>query len=600
MGRYQKHVEAELKDRGSFYISMRPDSPRFYKNDPNWHEGDTAPKLSVKESDKGILIDAGVYYTDKHKNSDRYYKNNPDWHEGDEVPTPLGRDAEGEIIKKAGGWFVSEDRHSPRYKGKAPRWESDEQKEADAEAKKWLKNRRPHKGVDLREKPRYVCDFETRCSQNEYENEETSVWLWCNANIETGMRERHGTSIEDFIEWAGSLQHGAVIYFHNLKFDGAFIMDYFKRNPWHYKQKLPDSYDRPADLTNGVYFTPLISDMGAWYKIEVTVIWNGKLKKKLEIYDSLKVIPHAVAKIAKDFAVGTVKGDCDYQKDRPMDYVPTEEEIDYCATDCEIVARALNVLFKEGLTKMTTASCAITGMKECIPDFDRRFPKLDKDVDDYVRLAYTGGYTAVNDLYFGERVENGCVLDVNSMYPYVMHDKMMPYGYPLQFEDDYHKLPEKLREEYPLFIQHLIADIRHKDGTPRIIQSPQVARGFMGNALYINNHKRVPLTLTNIDLEFLFKYYDVYNIEWKWGLAFHGEVGMFSDYIDKWMEVKRREKGAKRAIAKLMLNSCYGKFGTNPTRANKIPMYDIFEEKVYYEVSDKKFDQKAMVYTPGA
>ena len=55
------------------------------------------------------------------------------------------------------------------------------------------------------------------------------------------------------------------------------------------------------------------------------------------------------------------------------------------------------------------------------------------------------------------------------------------------------------------------------------------------------------------------------------GWMFRGKVGMFKDYIDKWMYVKTHEKGAKKLLAKLMLNNLYGKFATNPDVTGKVP-----------------------------
>jgi hypothetical protein len=46
---------------------------------------------------------------------------------------------------------------------------------------------------------------------------------------------------------------------------------------------------------------------------------------------------------------------------------------------------------------------------------------------------------------------------------------------------------------------------------------------------------------------------------------------LFKDYIDKWMFIKATSTGAIRQLAKLMLNSLYGKFASNPKITGKIP-----------------------------
>ena len=58
------------------------------------------------------------------------------------------------------------------------------------------------------------------------------------------------------------------------------------------------------------------------------------------------------------------------------------------------------------------------------------------------------------------------------------------------------------------------------------------------------------------------------------GWLFHSATGLFDAYIDKWSEVKAKETGGKREIAKLHLVSLYGKFASNPNVTSKIPTLD--------------------------
>ena len=69
------------------------------------------------------------------------------------------------------------------------------------------------------------------------------------------------------------------------------------------------------------------------------------------------------------------------------------------------------------------------------------------------------------------------------------------------------------------------------------------------------------LTLTNIDLELFLEHYDHSEITYHGGFKFKRITGLFKSYIDYWMEEKikagKEGNGAKRQIAKLMLNSLY-------------------------------------------
>jgi hypothetical protein len=60
-------------------------------------------------------------------------------------------------------------------------------------------------------------------------------------------------------------------------------------------------------------------------------------------------------------------------------------------------------------------------------------------------------------------------------------------------------------------------------------------------------------------------------LEYLGGWSFTATTGIFDKYIDKWMQVKMESTGGKREIAKLYLNSLYGKFGSNPVVSSKIP-----------------------------
>ena len=79
-------------------------------------------------------------------------------------------------------------------------------------------------------------------------------------------------------------------------------------------------------------------------------------------------------------------------------------------------------------------------------------------------------------------------------------------------------------------------------------------------------------------MELFFNHYDIYNIEYHSGWKFKSTIGLFTEYIDKWTDVKIKStlegNKAMRTLAKLMLNSLYGKFALNPNVQSKIPYYD--------------------------
>ncbi len=151
-----------------------------------------------------------------------------------------------------------------------------------------------------------------------------------------------------------------------------------------------------------------------------------------------------------------------------------------------------------------------------------------------------------------------------------MYEKLLPIGEPIFFEGKY-----KEDKVYNLYIQMITCTFEiKKDKLPTIqIKNTRI---FKGNE-YLENSGIEPvcLVLTNIDLELFLEQYNVYELEFICGWKFKGMNGIFTSYIDKWIERKNKatiegNKG-QRTLAKLMLNSLYGKFATSLEVQSKIP-----------------------------
>ena len=123
---------------------------------------------------------------------------------------------------------------------------------------------------------KYTADFET--TTNEFD---CRVWAWGLCEIGNFDNFKYGNSINGFIRFLES-NAPLSLYFHNLKFDGEFIIDYLFRNNFNHVE------DRKELKSNT--FTTLISDMGLFYSIEICFYKKGKYKKCVKIYDSLKII----------------------------------------------------------------------------------------------------------------------------------------------------------------------------------------------------------------------------------------------------------------------------------------------------------------------
>lgn len=402
-------------------------------------------------------------------------------------------------------------------------------------------------------RPVLVADFETTVDPSD-----VRVWAVCAVNVDSLLVDFLGNSIESFFEYLQD--KNTVVYFHNLKFDGEFILHYLLTHGFKYSEE-------PVNHS----FSTLITDDGIFYSITVIFEKIGKSYKKVTIYDSLKKLPFKVSKIAEAFKLPDRKLEIDYEAPREKGHVLTDEERQYIINDCKIVAEALKIQFAQGLKKMTNASDALNGYKSIISrnQFERLFPVLPVELDSDLRRAYKGGFVYLNPKYRNKRGLKGIALDVNSLYPSVMHDRLLPYGYPMFFEGE----PEQ-NQAYPLYIVRIQCMFELKPGYLPTIQLKNNRAFVETEYLTSSNGDMVQMTLTNVDLQLFLDHYNVYNLDYICGYRFKGAVGLFSEYIDHWMKIKETSTDAIRQLAKLMLNSLYGKFATNPKARKKIPVLD--------------------------
>ena len=198
----------------------------------------------------------------------------------------------------------------------------------------------------------FTADFETTTDEND-----CRVWAYAICNIDDYSDFRYGTTIDEFIGFCSNSRENYKIWFHNLKFDAAFILFYLQTHGFEW---IEDKKDR-RDNT----FTTLITDMGQYYSITIYFEVKGHHTNKVEIYDSLKIFPNfSVERVAEGFKLPIRKLEIDYKEYRPIGHTLTEQEIDYIRNDVEIMARALKEMFSRGLTKMTIASDAFSNFKD--------------------------------------------------------------------------------------------------------------------------------------------------------------------------------------------------------------------------------------------
>ena len=453
----------------------------------------------------------------------------------------------------------------------------------------------------------FMCDFETTV----YDNQE-STEVWASALVELYTENviiLH--SIEETYEYFKSLDCNITMYYHNLKFDGAFWLSYllvdlgFKQALVHNSDKELDvSWKYEKDMENHeIKF--VVSDRGQWYQI--TFKENDHY---FIIKDSLKLLPFSVKKIGKDFGTKHKKLEMEYKGYRYAGCDITEEEKKYIANDVLVVKEALENMFNDGHNRLTIGACCLSEFKEMhkygdlnYMKYEDVYPDLESiplseeygstNVDAYIRKSYKGGWCYLVKGKENKIKRNGLTGDVNSLYSSMMHSESgnkYPIGKPKFWSGNY--IPDLALKEHTYYFVRIKTRFYLKDGFLPFIQ-------IKGNPLYIGTealessdvydvktgeyythymnpftHKmsdtRVELTLTQTDYELLKEHYELVDFEILDGCFFYTACGLFDEYINKYKEMKLNSTGAKRAEAKLFLNNLYGKMASSSDSSFKI------------------------------
>lgn len=403
----------------------------------------------------------------------------------------------------------------------------------------------------------YVADFETTT----YEGK---AWVWATgyASISSNMIKIRG-NISDFMRDIFSTGKKKV-YFHNLKYDGKFIIYYLLKN----------GYNMIESCENDKEFTALIDKTGTFYSIRVNYMLNGKLTYTTFL-DSYKIFAYSLAKCAKEFKLEVTKGEMDYNKVRYENHEMTAEEKDYLIRDIKILQKIMKYAKEQNLTKkITIASTVMKRYKDYLSelniDFRELFPKLSNEMDSNLRKYYRGGLCVYNDTKINTKIKT-YVYDVNSEYPYILCTSYLPYGRPKKFYGKY-----KQNKSYSRYLQHIKCEFYIKPNFCPMIQLKHTL-GFMPNEWVKNSYGEYDLYLTDKELEIFLTTYNVINLQYIDGYMFRVSQDLFISFLMPMYKAKAETDNAVlRFTNKILLNAFYGKFGLRSKKEGV--MYDLQDD----------------------
>lgn len=464
----------------------------------------------------------------------------------------------------------------------------------------------------------FVGDFETTVYDGQ---KDTLVWASGLCELFTEDAKIFG-DIDSTFDYLFGLRTNVIVYYHNLKFDGSFILTYLL-NLTGFTQAIERisekvfKWMREFEMPKRS-FKYSISDKGRYYNIIIKT-GTGHI---IEIRDSYKLLPFSVEEIGKSFETKHKKLNIEYTGFRYPNCYISDSEKEYLKNDLFVPKEALEIMIKQGHEKITIGSCCLEEFKVIMgDDFNKFFPDLTNiecpfdgfnNADEFIRKSYRGGWCYLVPEKANIIMHNGLTADVNSLYPSQMHSDSgnnYPIGFPNWFNGS---VPDDVitnSERY--FFIHVKTRFYIKDGYLPTIQ-------IKGNPLYPNNewltssdvvfddmpHSRVKLFgkdldtrqdlyLTPTDYKLLHEHYNLVDYEEIGGCWFYTFDCLFDIYINKYAEIKMKNKGAIRTLAKLFLNNLYGKMSSGTDSSFKIVYLKEDGSIGYYTVEEH---EKKTVY----
>ena len=448
----------------------------------------------------------------------------------------------------------------------------------------------------------FVADFETTTDP-----ENCYVWSACICKLHTKDVEIFA-NIDRFMKYIFNFERDSRIYFHNLKFDGTFILYYLKTHPQFKCVTTRESQGKRNNDLQDWEYKYMITSNGLWYSITIKLP-NDIL---IEFWDSLKILPMSLDKLTKDFNVEHKKTTMEYTNKKSL-LDCSESDIIYIKNDVLGLCECLETYEKMyNLENMTIGSA-------CVADFKKMYYKSDDNkkapykrtflqyeefeipenlqepfrsvnLEQFLRRTYKGAFCYCAPQYQNREINSKIiVLDVNSLYPYVMYSKKYPLGEPHFFEGspeyEFRNDDDLLHRMKYYFVKINVNQVTLKKGYLPTFQIKNDFR-FKSNEWItkIDTSTDVELFFTQTDLELFLEHYNVGKLKFIGGVWFYNSYGydLFKPYIDKHKKVKENSTGAKRLISKLYLNNLYGKFATNRTTDYKIVELDE-DGCLYYE-----------------
>lgn len=367
--------------------------------------------------------------------------------------------------------------------------------------------------------------------------------------VYNGDEYQEFTTWDEFFNIIKTMPCDTIFYAHNAaKYDNRYLLyEIFKRNI---------KVRNILNIYNGFIF-----------KIEI----NNKI---YDFRDSVFLMRGKLKELCKDFEISQSKKEFDIDNWIKNDCKITNELREYLKYDCISLYELLKKFYSEFNVDDVKLTIASTAFNILLKDKKRKKALanyISKEDEIKIRKAYKGGRCEV---YIREG-KNLFKYDVNSMYPYVMKNFLYPAGRMIKITN---------KKEIDIYINTL-----KYIGILKVnIKAPNQHIPYL---VYkdININKLIAPIGIWFDYITTFEYQEAtkrgYEIDILKAYLYSKKENYFKDYIDYYYNIKTNNNGSKKQIAKLMLNSVYGKFAQKRT----YPKIYTLEELIEKDLSLKDF-----------
>jgi hypothetical protein len=371
------------------------------------------------------------------------------------------------------------------------------------------------------------------------------------------------SSIEEFLYYVTDDRVNKTIYAHN---GGAFDFSFVLQEVICGSCK--DDFEIEGVLPRGSAFLSI--EVRRIYKHKDGTVERGCL---ITFRDSLALLPFSLKSLTENFKTMCAKGEWDH-KNR-VKHRDDPDLLAYLKADCIRLYQVLEKFFQWPLIRetgvsFTIASQALKVFRSTLNDRILGCPVTSRNpefnVDKFVRQSYFGGRTEVFRPYFKQPGRKLSCWDVNSLYPSVMRD----FEYPTTFKCWSWKYDPKemgfweATVEVPkdMYVPPLGTLLKIDKETKKV---ERVADSSLGKFIFPSG--TFSGVWTTIELEYA-KSVGVKVLEVGRGAIFENGGYIFREFIDMLydMRMKAEKDSVDSFICKLLLNSCYGRFGLNLER----------------------------------